>query len=105
MNFPKYVSHKTVEGFKIGSIRAQARGTHANDVEEPMLFRGQRCAQHTEYVVISVCGKYTVVINDDFVFKHSPYVGGYYVRYEDGYTSFSPADAFEGGYTQLEASE
>jgi hypothetical protein len=26
-------------------------------------------------------------------------VGGYYVVYEDGYTSWSPAEAFEGGYT------
>lgn len=26
--------------------------------------------------------------------------GGYYVRYEDGYESFSPAGAFESGYTR-----
>lgn len=30
-----------------------------------------------------------------------PIVGGYYVVYEDGYTSFSPAEAFEAGYTRL----
>ena len=30
--------------------------------------------------------------------KHKPTIGGYYVVYEDGYTSFSPAQAFEGGY-------
>lgn len=35
--------------------------------------------------------------------KHDPEVGGYFVRYEDGYTSYSPAAAFEGGYTELEA--
>ncbi len=34
--------------------------------------------------------------------KHEPQVGGYYVVYEDGYTSFSPADAFEKGYTKIE---
>ena len=28
-------------------------------------------------------------------------VGGYYVVYEDGYKSFSPAGAFESGYTPL----
>jgi hypothetical protein len=33
--------------------------------------------------------------------KHEPKVGGYYVVYEDGYKSFSPADAFEGGYNKL----
>ena len=36
--------------------------------------------------------------------KNSPQVGGYYVVYEDGYTSFSPADAFESGYS-LKAAE
>ena len=27
---------------------------------------------------------------------------GYYVRYQDGYESWSPAQAFESGYTELE---
>lgn len=30
-------------------------------------------------------------------------VGGYYVLYEDGYTSWSPAAAFEDGYAEIEA--
>ena len=34
--------------------------------------------------------------------KHNPEVGGYYVVYEDGYTSYSPAEAFEGGYSKVE---
>ena len=33
--------------------------------------------------------------------KHKPTIGGYYVVYEDGYTSFSPAQAFEGGYKPI----
>ena len=33
--------------------------------------------------------------------KHNPEVGGYYVVYKDGYQSFSPAQAFEEGYTRL----
>ncbi len=36
--------------------------------------------------------------------KHQPYAGGYYVVYADGYESFSPADAFEGGYTRCDQS-
>lgn len=28
--------------------------------------------------------------------------GGYYVRYEDGYESWSPAKAFEEGYTRID---
>lgn len=31
--------------------------------------------------------------------KHGPVAGGYLVVYDDSYASFSPAAAFEGGYT------
>ena len=34
----------------------------------------------------------------EFMDKHSPQVGGYYVVYKDGYKSYSPAQAFEEGY-------
>lgn len=34
--------------------------------------------------------------------KFNPHVGGYLVVYADGYTSFSPAQAFEEGYTRVE---
>jgi hypothetical protein len=33
--------------------------------------------------------------------RHEPKVGGYYVVYKDGYTSYSPAEAFEEGYTRI----
>lgn len=39
----------------------------------------------------------------DWIRKHAPEVGGYYVRYQNGYTSYSPAEAFEEGYTLLES--
>jgi hypothetical protein len=34
--------------------------------------------------------------------RFKPAAGGYYVVYEDGYESFSPAKAFEDGYARLE---
>ena len=34
-----------------------------------------------------------------FLDRHKPEIGGYYVRYADGYESYSPAQAFEEGYT------
>ena len=40
-------------------------------------------------------------VSREYVRKHAPKAGGYYVVYEDGYTSFSPADAFESGYTRI----
>lgn len=38
-------------------------------------------------------------VSRSYVQKHNPERGGYFVQYEDGYTSFSPALAFETGYT------
>lgn len=43
-------------------------------------------------------------VSPEFVLKHNPEQfcpGGYFVVYEDGYTSFSPQKAFEDGYTLL----
>jgi hypothetical protein len=34
----------------------------------------------------------------EWLHRHRPEVGGYFVRYEDGYLSYSPARAFESGY-------
>ncbi len=36
-----------------------------------------------------------------FLAKHNPEPGGYFVQYADGYKSFSPAQAFEEGYTRI----
>ncbi len=40
-------------------------------------------------------------VDADYVRKHKPEAGGYYVVYADGYKSFSPAKAFEDGYTRV----
>lgn len=46
-------------------------------------------------------------VSKEFVYKHDPHrhPGGYYVVYEDGYKSFSPAEAFEEGYTRMGQAE
>jgi hypothetical protein len=40
-------------------------------------------------------------ISHEYVARHQPQVGGYYVVYKDGYKSFSPAAAFEEGYSRI----
>jgi hypothetical protein len=40
-------------------------------------------------------------VSEEYVDKHNPQAGGYYVVYKDGYKSFSPAEAFEEGYTKI----
>lgn len=42
--------------------------------------------------------------SSEWMNKNKPYTGGYYVVYNDGYASFSPAKAFEDGYTEIELS-
>jgi hypothetical protein len=37
----------------------------------------------------------------NFFEKHHPQAGGYLVVYADGYMSYSPAEAFEDGYTAM----
>lgn len=44
-----------------------------------------------------------MMLSPEYLEKHKPEVGGYFVRYEDGYESFSPAEAFESGYTEVES--
>lgn len=42
-----------------------------------------------------------VSVDAAWVAKHQPQAGGYFVVYADGYRSYSPADAFEDGYTAI----
>jgi hypothetical protein len=85
---PRYACHKEVWALKIKAIRQNdqptdlAGGSWLLDVEEP------------GYAPIEVS-------HIDYVLKHSPHAGGYYVVYKDGYKSFSPAKAFEDGYTRI----
>ena len=82
MEMPKYNCHKQVWALKIKHIKSDATGYYIHPEDE-------------RYAPIQV--------DRDFVMKHEPKAGGYYVVYKGGYASFSPADAFEGGYSQVEA--
>ena len=41
------------------------------------------------------------MVSQEYIDKHHPQEGGYYVQYEGGYESYSPAEAFESGYTRI----
>ncbi len=80
MEMPKYNCHKQVWALKIASIGLREDGgASIFPVEEGY-----------DYFVVSA----------DYMKKHNPQPGGYFVRYKDGYESFSPADAFEEGYVK-----
>lgn len=71
---PLYNCKKQVRAFKIESIEEVIDG--ANITGEGLM----------------------VHVSTEYIIKHTPEAGGYYVRYVDGYESFSPAKAFEEGY-------
>jgi hypothetical protein len=78
---PKYVCHKQVRALKIAGFVADIHGgVYFQPAEE---------------------GYDKVPLSAEYVAKHRPEVGGYYVVYEDGYKSYSPAAAFESGYTAV----
>ena len=78
---PRYRSHKTVWALKIAAIKYEGVGAVMTPVED---------------------GYAPFAIDADYMHKHDPKVGGYYVVYADGYKSWSPAEAFESGYTLME---
>ena len=99
--------HKEVDAFKISKITAQALGTEAGEpVPAEMVavpyesgIAYEPAAQKTEYLLESVEGD-RLAVSEDFYVNHGVHTGGYFVRYANGHESFSPADAFESGYTE-----
>lgn len=92
---PEYVCHKHVWALKIKAIEF-----HCPTVEEleRILDGGEEKPAAT--ITPEESGYAPFSVSQDYVTRHEPRVGGYYVVYEDGYKSFSPAKAFEQGYTK-----
>ena len=88
---PKYQSHKIVHALKIKSIE--------QDIDRAK--RENRESDGGAYIVPEESGFAEFKVDYNYVKKHNPQVGGYYVVYEDGYKSWSPAEAFEKGYTKI----
>ena len=84
-NLPLYRSHKIVAGAEITAIATLNTGhAHLQCVgpeEEPETFM--------------------ITVGKAYMDKHTPAVGGYYVRYGSGYESWSPAPEFEAGYINV----
>lgn len=78
---PQYKSHKIVHALKIHNIDYDETGQAVITPEED--------------------GYGPFPVDAEYMGKHKPRIGGYYVVYEDGYKSWSPADAFEKGYTAI----
>lgn len=93
---PEYKCHKVVKALKIEAI-AQVEVTI--DVIDAILEEFK-----SEEIVAAVLysGDKRIPVNVIYMNKHKPEVGGYFVVYDDGYKSWSPAKAFEDGYTLIQ---
>ena len=85
---PRYQSHKIVHALKVAEVRRRPR----TDDEE---------SDGAWMILPSEEGYLPIIVSDEYMTKHNPQAGGYYVVYADGYKSWSPAEAFEEGYTRV----
>jgi hypothetical protein len=82
---PRYKCHKQVHALKIKEIKREPSGS----------------ATVTHTIVPADVGYAPFDVPLEYIGRHSPAAGGYYVVYDDGYVSYSPAKAFEEGYTRV----
>ena len=86
VEMPRYRCFKEVHALKIREVLDTTKAGNESD--------GSR--------LLSFDAPYGPVrVDVAFVRKHEPTVGTYYVVYQDGYASISPAEAFESGYSRV----
>jgi hypothetical protein len=94
-NLPLWRCHKIVEAFRIREIRAISPAIRRGGITGPLLVAA---------LVPDEEGINYVEVSKEYMDKHQPKTGGYYVRYpRDGYESYSPYEPFQFGYTRLSA--
>jgi hypothetical protein len=85
---PKYKCHKEVWALKIKSIAKDGDGEN-------------RESDGSAMIIPEEAGYAPFRVEQEYLHKHKPEAGGYYVVYKDGYQSFSPANVFEEGYSEI----
>jgi hypothetical protein len=91
---PRYKCHKEVWALKIKEIHPQPAAS-----ADPSQTDG--CDGGAMIVPVDP-GYGPLYVDWQFLRRHNPTVGGYYVVYKDGYRSFSPQREFEDGYTRID---
>lgn len=78
---PKYICHKEVQAVQIKHVVYDPPGYTITPMEK---------------------GYDPIKVTAEWQDKHGAKPGGYFVRYADGYESYSPARAFEEGYAAVQ---
>lgn len=89
---PRYKCHKVVQALKIAIVAPLIDDLPS---EAPSYVDGATITPYEK-------GFAPFEVSQEYLDKHKPQADGYYVVYEDGYESYSPAQAFEAGYTLIE---
>jgi len=94
MELPRWRSHKVVEAARIIAVDRDAPSS-TSEADPPFTLTLEHENARFEEKVPRI-----------WIEKHGPevgsMVGGFFVRYMDGYLSWSPFDAFEAGYELIE---
>jgi hypothetical protein len=108
---PRYRCHKIVSAWKILHVQIPMQPFFRAPVCRGSKSLGSACGvcEQCKWVedvaargcVLQLEGFQLAHVSVKWMEKNNPQAGGYFVRYEDGYESFSPAAAFESGYTRI----
>lgn len=96
-NLPRWRCHKVVTAAKIVGYGPMRVGDDA-------AYKLALDAEGDPHVLVSMewmRKRAPGLLGDDGISPTGPVSGGYFVIYEDGYTSWSPTESFESGYTQI----
>lgn len=91
IELPRYECHKKVWALKIKDIQQDQNAKVQPPDEEGVWL-----------LIPEEDGYGPVRVTHEWLARFRPVIGGFYVVYDDGYSSFSPCKAFEEGYTRIE---
>ena len=108
---PRYKCHKEVWALKIAEVKPrmgrptiaelEALLSHGPQPEQYILTPSGEVQTGGALIVPADDGFAPFDVDQDYMTRHNPQIGGYFVVYQDGYKSYSPQKPFEEGYARI----